>query len=105
MLGAGHLAGAFINLYGLADCIEFVVDDNPHKQRLFMPGSRLPIRPASELIRREIDLCLMTVRPEIEREVVQRNEAVRLRGGMLASVFPDSTLSFAEMNIAGGVGA
>ena len=43
MLGAGHLTGAFVNLYGLAERIEFVADDNPNKQGLFMPGSRLPI--------------------------------------------------------------
>ena len=94
MLGAGHLAGAFINLYGLADCIEFVADDNPNKQGLFMPGSRLPILPSSELARREIDLCLMTVRPEIEAEVVSRNAAFRASGGVLASVFPDSPFAF-----------
>ena len=45
MLGAGHLSGAFINLYGLAEQIEFVADDNPNKQGLLMPGSRLPILP------------------------------------------------------------
>jgi SAM-dependent methyltransferase len=90
MLGAGHLTGAFVNLYDLADRIEFVADDNPNKQGLFMPGSRLPILPSSELVAREIDLCLMTVRPEIEAAVAARNAAFTARGGVLASVFPDS---------------
>jgi len=93
MLGAGHLTGAFLNLYGLAEQIEFVADDNPHKQGLFMPGSRLPILPSSELVNRDIDLCLMTVRPEIEDAVVAKNVAFTDRGGLLASVFPDSPYS------------
>ena len=93
MLGAGHLTGAFVNLYGLADRIDFVADDNPNKHGLFMPGSRLPILPSSELVDREIDLCLMTVRPEIEAAVAAKNAAFTARGGVLASVFPDSPFS------------
>jgi SAM-dependent methyltransferase len=90
MLGAGHLAGAFVNLYGLADRIDFVADDNANKQGLFMPGSRLPVLPSSELVARDIDLCLMTVRPEIEDAVAAKNAAFTAQGGLLASVFPDS---------------
>jgi hypothetical protein len=105
MLGAGHLSGAFINLYGLADVVEFVADDNPKKHGLFMPGSRLPILPASELIRREVDLCLMTVRPEIEGEVAERNASFRSRGGVLASVFPESPFALTPGAAAKGVSA
>src|SRR5262249_25784996 len=97
MLGAGHLTGAFINLYGLTDRIEFVTDDNANKQGLFMPGSRLPILPSSELVNQEIDLCLMTVRPEIEDAVAERNAAFTARGGVLASVFPDSPYAIARV--------
>ena len=105
ILGAGHLAGAFINLYGLENAVEFVADDNANKQGLFMPGSRLPILPSTELIRRKIDLCLMTVRPEVELDVARRNEAFRSRGGVLASVFPDSPFAFGRSEVAGGVSA
>jgi hypothetical protein len=90
MFGAGHHTGAFINLFGLADRIAFIADDNPKKQGLFMPGSRLPILPSTGLLTREIDLCLMTVRPEIEEAVVGKNTAFSARGGVLASVFPNS---------------
>jgi hypothetical protein len=93
MLGAGHHASAFVNLYGLAEQIEFVADDNANKQGLFLPGSHLPIVPTSELVTREIDLCLMTVRPEIEAAVVAKNAVFSARGGIMASVFPDSTYS------------
>jgi hypothetical protein len=93
MLGAGHLTGAFVNHYGLSDRIEFVADDNPNKHGLFMPGSRLPILPSSELVTHRIDLCLMTVRPEIEDAVAAKNRAFTASGGVLASVFPNSPYS------------
>lgn len=97
MLGAGHLTGAFINLHGLEDQIEFVADDNANKQSLFMPGSRRPILPSSELVSQQIDLCLMTVRPEIEDVVAAKNAAFTSRGGVLASVFPDSPYALSRV--------
>jgi hypothetical protein len=90
LLGAGHHGAAFINLFGLERAIDFVVDDDPRKQGLYMPGSRLPIVASSELLERGVRLCLMTVRPEMESAVVRRNEAFTARGGCLASIFPDS---------------
>lgn len=105
MLGAGHLTGAFLSLYGLSGRVEFVADDNPHKQGLFMPGSRLPILPSSELAAREIDLCLMTVRPEIEDAVAARNAGFVARGGLLASVFPESPYSLDRVRPLAGAGA
>jgi hypothetical protein len=90
LLGAGHLSGAYINLLGLEPYIDFVVDDNANKQGLFMPGSRVPILPSSALVTRNVRLCLMTVRPEIEDAVANKNQAFTARGGRLASIFPDS---------------
>ncbi|HEX4610741.1 MAG TPA: class I SAM-dependent methyltransferase [Urbifossiella sp.] len=89
-LGAGHVCAAFINLYGLADVFDFVADDDPRKQGLFMPGSRLPVRPSADLVARGTGLCLMTVRSEIEAAVAAKNATFTTRGGVLASVFPDS---------------
>ena len=105
MLGAGHLSAAFINLYGLADVIDFVADDNPKKHGLLMPGSRLPILPSSELVTRDVKLCLMTVRPEIEDLVVGKNAAFTAPGGRLASVFPDSRYSLDKLDPAAGKAA
>jgi hypothetical protein len=93
MLGAGHLSGAFINLYGLEGQIDFVADDNAKKHGLFMPGSKAPILPSSELVARNIGLCLMTVRAEIEAMVAAKNAAFTARGGVLASIFPESPMS------------
>lgn len=105
VLGAGHLSRSFINLYGLGDMIDFVADDNPHKQGLFMPGSKLPILPSSELLSRGVRLCLMTVRTEIEDAVAAKNAAFTARGRVLASVFPDSPYFWYELGRPAGKAA
>lgn len=101
MLGAGHLSGAYINLYGLEQIIDFVADDNAKKHGLFMPGSQAPILPSSELVTCDIKLCLMSVRAEVEDIVVAKNKAFTDRGGVLASVFPESKYALDKLNTAG----
>lgn len=89
-LGAGHLAATFINLLELKEYMDCLVDDNPHKQGLFMPGSRLPIYPTWALLERNIKLCLLSVNAETEDRVVQKNAAFTRAGGTFHSIFPAS---------------
>jgi hypothetical protein len=89
-LGAGHLSCVFINIFDLRDRIEFVVDDNPHKQGLFMPGSRLPIRGSAALLEDDIRLCLLCLSPESEGKVIENNKGFVERGGKFASIFAGS---------------
>jgi hypothetical protein len=90
LLGAGHRAAAFVNLLGLGGLLDFVADDDPRKQGLYMPGSRLPIVAPGQLVARGPRLCLMAVRPEAEAAVARNSRAFLARGGRLASIFPDS---------------
>lgn len=90
VLGAGHLACTWIHLLGLAEFIEFLADDNPHKQNLFLPGARLPIRGSASLLTEDIKLCLLAVSPEAEPKVIARNQEFVQRGGRIASIFPAS---------------
>ncbi|HXI83726.1 MAG TPA: methyltransferase domain-containing protein [Verrucomicrobiae bacterium] len=89
-LGAGHLSCVFINVFGLQDCVEFVADDNPHKQGLLMPGSRLPIYGSSALLEKDIKLCLLCLSPESEDKVIQSNQRFMEQGGKFASIFAGS---------------
>ena len=90
VLGAGHLACTWIHLLGLAEFIEFLADDNPHKQNHFLPSARLPIRGSASLITENIKLCLLAVSPEAEPKVIARNREFVERGGRIASIFPAS---------------
>lgn len=89
IFGAGHLAAKFANMYSLGGLIECVIDDNPHKQALLMPGSRLPIRGSAALA--GIDLCLLSLNPESEQKVLAKHQAFLERGGRFLSIFALST--------------
>ena len=90
MFGAGHRAVAFIDVLGLRDCLECVLDDNPMKQDLFLPGSHLPIRPSGALLEEDHRLCLMTLNPDSESKVMDSNRRFLDEGGRFASIYPGS---------------
>ena len=90
LLGAGHLACTWIGLMDAASQIDFVVDDNPNKRGLYMPGSKLPIVGSEALLERKVALCLLGVNPISEQKVIERNAGFRENGGVFASIFPGS---------------
>jgi hypothetical protein len=91
LFGAGHLAAKFLNLFSLQDCIECVIDDNPHKQGLAMPGSALPVLGSATLP--QIDLCMLSLSPESEQKVLAKQQAYLEGGGSFASIFALSALA------------
>ena len=93
LFGAGHLAAKFINFYGLAECLIGVIDDNPNKLGLYMPGSKLPIIGSDCLKEGEVDLCLLTLNPESEQKVLKAKAEYFTKGGKFRSIFSASTNS------------
>lgn len=85
VFGAGHLAAKFVNFFGLEKFIECVIDDNPNKQNLLMPGSRLPVQGSAMLD--SIDVCLLSLNPESEQKVMQKYRHVVERGVAFLSIF------------------
>lgn len=97
LMGAGHLAASYINYFELNDSIDCVLDDDPNKQGLFMPGSALPIAPGRELAERNLKTCLLTLSPESERRVMEKMGEYQKSGGRLASIFPASPNSLVDV--------
>ena len=91
VFGGGHLAVKFINFLGLGDLLDCVIDDNPDKRTMRMPGSLLPIVPSTELTQRGIRVCISTLSPESDKKVRQK----------LASYFNDGGTFLPAFNVAG----
>jgi SAM-dependent methyltransferase len=90
LLGAGHLACTWLNLLGAGSALDCVIDDDPRRAGLRMPGSGLPIVGSAALQERGIDLCLLGVNPLVEDRVVERHQPFVARGGIFRSIFPVS---------------
>jgi SAM-dependent methyltransferase len=70
LYGAGCRACTFTNAYGLGALIDFAVDDQKERQGLFMPGSRIAVRPPDDLKGWSSPLvCLLAVNNENEAKV------------------------------------
>jgi len=88
VFGAGHLSSMYINLMEIKDYIDFIVDDDPNKQSIYMPGSSLPVKGSDSLINEGIKLCLLSLSPESEKKVLKKNINFVENGGSFLSIFP-----------------
>ena len=99
--GAGHLAAKFINLFELAPYLDCVIDDNPHKLDMLMPGSGLPIVGSDVLQIKNFGLVLMSLSPESEVRVMDAKQDYIDAGGVMKSMFslsPHSLLRHIQEN-------
>lgn len=101
IFGAGHLAAKFLNIHGLNSSVDCVIDDNPHKQALRMPGSGLPIAGSARLT--EFDLCLLSLSPESEQKILAKLRPKLKEGGGFASIFALSPLAIELAESEGGM--
>ena len=70
------------------DLIKFVVDDSPHKQGLFMPGSHIPILPSSALATHQPDYVLI-LPWNLQDYIMDHNPQVREWGGRWVVPIPE----------------
>ena len=95
--GAGHLACTFIWLFQLQEFIDCIIDDDPHKQGLFMPGSKLPIVSSSILMDDNYSLCILSLNPLNEDKIIANYRKFIDSGGKFYSIFPSSQRSLHKL--------
>ena len=87
--GAAAKGNTLLNYAGVKpDLVPYVVDASPHKQGLFLPGSRIPVVSEAKLRSDRPDFVLIlpwNIRAEIERQLAY----VRQWGGQFVTAVPE----------------
>lgn len=68
--GAGARSSNFVNLHGIADYIEYFVDDQTEKQNLYVPGCTKRIQPFSSSDKEA--LFLLGCNCEVENKIIKK---------------------------------
>ena len=90
--GAAAKGNTLLNVCGVTrDLVDYVVDRNPHKQGLLLPGSRLPVHAPERLHETRPDYVLI-LPWNIRDEVVDANPQVRDWGGRFVIAVPELTV-------------
>lgn len=87
LFGAGHMSVAFVNLLGIEDLIDFVIDDNQNKLQYYLPGTHLQIKSSTSLYSDKVGHCLMSLAPESEIKVTAKHADFIKNGGKFLSIF------------------
>lgn len=86
--GAAAKGNTFLNYCGIKnDLIDFVVDSNPHKQGLYLPGSLIPIV-GREALREYRPDYLLILPWNLTHEIVKAAEFIREWGGQFVVCIP-----------------
>ncbi len=91
VFGAGHRACTLIDVMGLAEFLDCIIDDSAEKQAFCFPAGALPIRGSEALLDRKISYCLFAVNPGVEDRIVSRNAEYVANGGTFVSCYPSSS--------------
>jgi hypothetical protein len=86
--GAAAKGNTLLNYSGVrADFVDYAVDRNPHKQGLFLPGSRIPIR-APEAIMQTQPAFVLILPWNLRSEIMRQMSAIRQWGGRFVVPVP-----------------
>ncbi len=91
LYGTGCRANMLLNALDLEPLLTCVVDDQPEKQGLYMPGSRLQIV-AGDAIHAHVGGCFLSVNHENESKVMDRHAKYEASGGRFFSLNAPSPL-------------
>jgi hypothetical protein len=90
--GAAAKGNTLLNYCGIrADLLDYVVDRSPHKQGLFLPGTRLPIHAPERIAETKPDYVLI-LPWNLRNEIVSQMAHVRDWGGRFVVPVPRATV-------------
>ncbi len=98
LLGAGHLACRFLNNLNLSKLIDYVIDDNPQKNGMYMPGTKHKISKTDILDNEGIALCLLSLNYTSEQKLLSNKKDFIEKGGSFRSIFPTSDFALEKDN-------
>ena len=85
--GAAAKVNTLLNYMGIDNnVIDFVVDRSPHKQGFLLPGTRIPILPTNELVKRMPDYAIVLAWNFAEEILAQQAEYWRHGGRFIVPI-------------------
>jgi hypothetical protein len=91
--GAAAKGNTLLNCCGIGtDLVEYAVDRSPHKQGLFLPGSRIPIHHPDRVLETRPDYLLI-LPWNLSDEIMDQMSAIRRWGGQFVVPVPDLRLA------------
>ena len=91
LYGAGCRSSTLINGLKLGHLFDYIVDDQPEKQSLFMPGCRLKIS-SSDALNDLTGGCFLSVNHENEEKVMKKHKKYIKNGGSFYSLHSPSAI-------------
>ncbi|MBD8498422.1 class I SAM-dependent methyltransferase [Paenibacillus arenosi] len=86
--GAPAKGNTFLNYCGISkDWLPFTVDQSPHKQHLYLPGTRIPIKHPDEIKRTNPDYVLI-LPWNLKQEIMESHAYIRDWGGQFVVLIP-----------------
>jgi hypothetical protein len=91
--GAAAKGNTLLNTVGVdTDLIAYVVDRNPHKQGLFLPGSHIPVH-APEMVLESKPDYLVILPWNLKAEVMDQMSHIRNWGGEFVVAIPETRIA------------
>jgi len=87
--GAPGKGNTLLNYCGVrSDFLDYTVDRSPHKQNLFLPGTRIPIRAPAAIAETRPDYVLI-LPWNLKDEIIAANAHIRDWGGQFVVPIPE----------------
>ena len=93
IFGAGHRSVVYFHAFKLKPYINYIFDDDIKKKNLYFPGTNLKIKPSSVMLKRNIDICFLSLNIDKEKKIINKLKKYNNKTKFF-SISPDSKIAF-----------